>query len=191
MFEGGIQKGVYGYADYRRRNLLIKTIICAAISILFIVLGLIIFKTKLNYLMIPGMLMVLPFDNFAATFISMMKFRSAPGEQYAQVKNFEEQGMLLSDLVVVTEDGKRMYAEFAVIYRNGVIVYGSDKRWKTQDMDTHFNAKLRKRGLTIRLKAYHDFDEFLTRINGLEAADDETSKRRVELARETILLSCM
>lgn len=191
MFEGGIQKGCYGYADYRRKNLLIKALVCAAISVFFIVLGLIIYKKKLNYLMIPGMLMVLPFANFAATFISIMKFRSAPTERYAQVKNFETQGMLLSDLVVVTEAGKRMYAEFAVVYRNGIVMYGSDTRWKTQDMETHFNAKLRKRGLTIRLKAYHDFDEFLVRINGLEAAEDETSRRRVELARETVLLSCM
>ena len=191
MFDGGIQKGSYGYADYRRKNLMIKALVCAAASLLFIILGLVIFKTKRNYLMIPGMLMVLPFANFAATYISMMKFKSAPKEQYAQVKNFETAGMLLSDLVVVTEAGKRMYAEFAVVYRNGIVMYGSDTRWKTQDMDTHFNGKLRSRGLTVRLKSYHDFSEFIARIDGLEPPDDETSKRRVELERETILLSCM
>ena len=69
--------------------------------------------------MIPGMLMVLPFANFMATFISWAKFRSAKPEQYAMVKNFEDSGMLLCDLAVVNEAGKRMFAEFAVIYRNG------------------------------------------------------------------------
>lgn len=191
MFGGGIEKGKYGYADYMRRNLLIKALVCAAFVILFIVLGLVIFHTKRNYLMIPGMLMVLPFANFMATFISWAKFRSAKPEQYAMVKNFEDSGMLLCDLAVVNEAGKRMFAEFAVIYRNGILMYGSDTRWKTQDMDTHFNTKLRSRGLTVRLKSYHDFDEFLARIDGLEPPEDETSKRRVELERETIINSCM
>ena len=191
MFDGGIEKGNYGYADYRRKNTLIKAIVCALISLLFIVVGLVIFKTKRNYLMIPGLLMVLPFANFMATYLSMVKFHTAPAERYAMVKNFEESGMLLSDLVVVNEAGKRMFAEFAVVYRNGILMYGSDERWKTQDMDTHFNAKLRSRGLTVRLRSYHDFDEFLERINGLEPPNDDTSRRRVELSRETILLSCM
>ena len=191
MFGGGIPKGTYGYADFQRRNLLIKALVCAAFVVLFIVLGLVIFHTKRNYLMIPGMLMVLPFANFMASYISWVKFHSAKPEQYAMVKNFEESGMLLCDLAVVNDAGKRMFAEFAVIYRNGVLVYGSDTRWKTQDMDTHFNAKLRSRGLTIRLRSYHDFDKFLARINGLEPPDDETSRRRVELARETLLNSSM
>ncbi len=191
MFGGGIPKGKYGYADYMRRNLLIKAIVCALFSALFVVLGLIIFKTKRNYLMIPGMLMVLPFANFMASYISWAKFHTAKPEQYAMVKNFEASDMLLCDLAVVNDAGKRMFAEFAVIYRNGVLVYGSDTRWKVQDMDTHFNAKLRSRGLTIRLKSYHDFDEFLARIDGLEPPEDETSKRRVELARDTLINSSM
>lgn len=191
MFGGGIPKGKYGYADYMRRNLLIKAIVCALFSALFVVLGLIIFKTKRNYLMIPGMLMVLPFANFMASYISWAKFHTAKPEQYAMVKNFEADDMLLCDLAVVNDAGKRMFAEFAVIYRNGVLVYGSDTRWKVQDMDTHFNAKLRSRGLTIRLKSYHDFDEFLARIDGLEPPEDETSKRRVELARDTLINSSM
>ena len=191
MFGGGIPKGKYGYADYMRRNLLIKAIVCALFSALFVVLGLIIFKTKRNYLMIPGMLMVLPFANFMASYISWAKFHTAKPEQYAMVKNFEADDMLLCDLAVVNDAGKRMFAEFAVIYRNGVLVYGSDTRWKVQDTDTHFNAKLRSRGLTIRLKSYHDFDEFLARIDGLEPPEDETSKRRVELARDTLINSSM
>jgi hypothetical protein len=191
MFGGGIPKGKYGYADYMRRNLLIKAIVCALFSALFVVLGLIIFKTKRNYLMIPGMLMVLPFANFMASYISWAKFHTAKPEQYAMVKNCEADDMLLCDLAVVNDAGKRMFAEFAVIYRNGVLVYGSDTRWKVQDMDTHFNAKLRSRGLTIRLKSYHDFEEFLARIDGLEPPEDETSKRRVELARDTLINSSM
>ncbi len=193
LFKGGISRGKYGYMDYRRKNLLIKAIISAAFAALFIVLGLIIFNTEKNYLMIPGMLMVLPFANFAASYFSVMKYRTADIEKYTMVKNYDDCGMLLCDLAVVTETGKRMYAEFAVVYKGGIVMYGSDKKWKTNDMETHFNQKLRARGLNIRLKAYHDFDEFLTRINAVDPADanDDAGRRREELARETVINSCM
>ena len=113
MMKEAIEKGHYGYIDRRKKNQLIKTLICAVVIVFLVGLGYMIFGTKLNFIMVPAMLMVIPMANFFVAFAGLVAFNTASAEHYAAVRAYDEQGMLLSDLVVVNTKGARMHAEFA------------------------------------------------------------------------------
>ena len=191
MMKPAIEKGCYGYIDRRQKNQFIKAMICAAVVAFFIILGLIIFGTKFNLLMVPGMCMVLPFANFFVSWIAVSKYITASPAMYENVQAFDEAGMLLSDLVFVDEKGSRYFCEFAVIYKNGIIVYSSEKKLQPYKVEVHVNDLLKRRGIPMRLKVFKDWNEFLQRIDGVEAATEEADTRRVELARETIINTCI
>ena len=191
MFEELFTPGTYGYIDYRKRKLLLASLICAAVIVGLIIVGLLIFHNIRNYVMIPAMLMVIPFANFAASFLAVMKFRSAPADRHAELMNFEEQGMLLTDLLVVTDRGKRNFMEFAVIARNAVIGCAATTDANRDALEIEINDKLKGRGLPMRLRVYRDYAEFLQRIEGIEPPQTEEEERFAELAKETIVHCCM
>ena len=183
-------RGKYGYINIRKKSLLLKSVLCLSLMAVLLLIGFLIFHNIRNVLMIPGMLMVIPLANYVASYAAVMKFRSGTEDQYSMLAHFYEQDMLMADLLFVTEDGKRYLCEFAVIYKGGVVAYASDSSWKPYVVESHVNSLLKKRGVGMNLKIYHDFDEFLKRINGIEPASDEDG-RRIELARETIINTCM
>ena len=169
MMKEAIEKGHYGYIDRRKKNQLIKTLICAVVIVFLAGLGYMIFGTKLNFIMVPAM---------------------ASAEHYAAVRAYDEQGMLLSDLVIVNAKGARMHAEFAVVYKNGVIAYSYSRKWKPGDIELTINDILQRRGIPMRMKVYSSWEEFMERINGLEAPDSE-SEKRVSMAKEAVLSACL
>ena len=190
MMKEAIEKGHYGYIDRRKKNQLIKTLICAVVIVFLAGLGYMIFGTKLNFIMVPAMLMVIPMANFFVAFAGLAAFDTASAEHYAAVRAYDEQGMLLSDLVVVNAKGARMHAEFAVVYKNGVIAYSYSRKWKPGDIELTINDILQRRGIPMRMKVYSNWEEFMERINGLEAPDSE-SEKRVSMAKEAVLSACL
>lgn len=83
-----------------------------------------------------------------------------------------------------------MHAEFAVVYKNGVIAYSYSRKWKPGDIELTINDILQRRGIPMRMKVYSSWEEFMDRINGLEAPDSE-SEKRVSMAKEAVLSACL
>ena len=74
-------RGRYGYIDAHRKSQLLKAVICGAIVLLLLILGVLIWGSKKNWLMIPAMLMVIPTANFFVAFAAFAKFHTAPKEK--------------------------------------------------------------------------------------------------------------
>ena len=186
-----IERGCYGYIDRRKHNQLIKAILCALVVAFLVALGIFIFGTKLNIIMLPAMLMVIPFANFFVAFVGLAQYHTAPAERYEKLKAYEDSGLLLSDLVMVNEKGRRIHAEFAIVYRNGVVLFGEGGQQDLYKMEVPINDIMKRKGIPMRAKAYSDWDEFLERINGVEMPADDTERRRVELAKEAVISLCI
>ncbi|MCJ7834488.1 hypothetical protein MUB23_03630 [Cuneatibacter sp. NSJ-177] len=186
-------RGRYGYIDAHRKSQLLKAVICGAIVLLLLILGVLIWGSKKNWLMIPAMLMVIPTANFFVAFAAFAKFHTAPKEKYELLGNFENQDMLLSDLILVDEKGRRMPVEFAVVYKNGVVAFSSvcGKRFRSEDAEIPVNDVLKRRGIPMRMKLYSNWDEFLERIDKVEMAGDESEKKRIDLAKEAVISTSM
>ena len=183
-------RGKHGYIDMRKKSLLIRMLLCAGLFAVLLLIGYLIFHNIRNILMVPAMLMVIPLANFVASYAAMYRFRTGSEEQYSMLAHYYEQGMLMSDLIFVTEDGSRYMCDYAVIYRGGIVGYASDATWRPNIVESHVNGLLRKRGVPLNLKIYNDFDEFLKRIDGVTPPAEEDA-RNIELARETIINTCM
>ena len=186
-----ITRGTYGYIDYKKKSNLIKAAILALIIILFAVIGIIIYGNLKNLFMLPSLLTVIPFANFAASYFAMVKFKTADIELYSMLKNYDDAGMLMSDLIIVDADGKRYGCDFAVFYKGGIVGYSSTTTDLKYKPESHINDTLKKRGVNLRFKIYNDFNDFLKRINGVEAAISDAEERSIELAKETFINSSM
>lgn len=183
MINEKIQRGTYGYIDYRKKNLGIKSLIIGAFVVVIGIIGYIIFGTIRNYLMIPSMISVIPFANSFATFVAVFKFRTEPADRYSMVRNFDDEGMLLSDLIIVDKDGKRFPVPFAVIHSSGITAYSynTENNYKPE---IQINDTLKNRGLNYRIKIETDFDTFISKLeNVYEIEDKDTSN----LVRETLI----
>lgn len=185
-----IERGTYGYINQRKKKQLTYAICCAVAVVFLVVLGLMIYHTKKNIIMVPALMMVIPMANFLVTYLALAQYDSGSKEQYQMLKAFEEQDMLLSDMVIVNDKGARMFMSFAIVYKNGVIGFGKGRKWTSGDMETVVNVVLRRRGIPMRLKMYSDWNEFLERIQGLEMPDED-SEKRITLAKEAILSLCL
>ena len=184
-------RGTYGYVDYRKKNQLIKALAVGAIMGILILIGYLIFGNIKNYLMIPTMLLVIPFANFLVVFFAVLPFRTAPKELYTELKNFADADMLMSDLIVVDEKGARYFCEFAVVYAGGVFAYSSNGKWRPEKVEIPINEKLSKRGITGRIKCYKGWEDFLAALDGAPAPATESELEMSRLTKETIINICM
>lgn len=187
MLNEKITRGQYGYIDYKKKNLGIKSLVIGLFILVLCIIGLIIFGTIKNYIMVPSMVSVIPFANVFASFCAMFKFNTASPDKYSMVRNYEDAGMLLSDLIIVDADGKRFPCEFAVVYKGGVVVYSETVTNEKYKPESYMNEIFRKHGIGMRLKIYNDFDEFLKRIDGITISTDDVDTKTIELAKETII----
>ena len=64
------------------------------------------------------------------------------------------------------------------------------RKWKPGDIELTINDILQRRGIPMRMKVYSSWEEFMERINGLEAPDSE-SEKRVSMAKEAVLSACL
>lgn len=188
MLSDRLRPGTYGYVDYKKRKLALFSLVLAFFIAALITAGLLIFGTVKNLLMVPALLCVIPFANFFANLAALIRIHSAGADQYSMVRNFEEPGMLLSDLVVVDGDGKRHFFAFAIIHASGIAAYAPAKLKERFRPEAHITDLLKKRGVTTSFKIYEDFDSFLKAVNGLKPCADE---KRAELIKETLILTCM
>ncbi len=185
-------RGHYGYIDVHKKAQLVKTVIGASIVLALIVVGYLLMG-KRNWLMIPAMLTVIPTANAFVAYAAFAKFHTAPREKYQTLGNFENAGMLLSDLVLVDDKGKRMPVEFAVIYKNGIVAWSSycGSRFRPEAAEIPVNDTLKRRDIPMRMKVYGDWEEFLRRIDQVEPAGDEAESKRIQLAREAVISRSM
>lgn len=189
MLNEKISRGTYGYIRYKKNNYGIKALVIAVFMLVLAAVGYLIYGTFRNLIMVPTMVSVIPLANMAACYFAMVRFKTAPLSQYAMLKNFDDAGMLLSDLIIVDSAGKRHLVDFAVVYKGGIVGYSSDSEENKNAPQDHINSLLKKRGVPLTFRIYKDFDEFLKRIDGIPAAED--GGRGTELATETIINSCM
>ncbi len=189
LFNFGKAKGIYGSINNRKKTHIIISVCLLALIGILILIGYLVFGNFTNIIMLPALLIAIPFANFVATLFAIIKFKSAEPEKYAMMRHFDEAGMLLSDMVIVDSDGKRYYCEFIVIYKNGIVAYTTSK-FRPQTLEIYVNDMMKHHGVGLNIKVYTDWDAFLSRIDGAEAPDEE-SKRKCELAQETLLLSSM
>ena len=192
LFHNPYEKGQYDYLPYRKKQQLLAALICFFFVAAFVVAGLLIFKDRKNILMIPGVLMVLPFANFFVTYLALTGYKLLSPERRAQVKAFEDAGMGLYHLVYVDEKGKRQYLDHTVVYQNAIVAYCSKlKPERKVPVETDCILRLKKKNINMRLKIYADWESYQQRLADIEPAVPEEDVPKVEKAEELLTGMCL
>ena len=186
-----MEKGQYGYLLYKKKHNLHMTLFCVAAVLALMGLGMIIFRTRFNLLMVPAMLCVIPMANYLVAWLALARFTPLEAQKQAQLTEYEAAGMLLNDLVIVDEKGKRAGLPAAVMYKGGIVGYQPDARDSKDAVEITVNDTLKRRGIPMRIKVYRDWDEFCTRLSEVPAQVEEDSVRCLELARTAVLSVAM
>ena len=188
-----IPKGTFGYIKSRRKRQLVFALLCCVPIVVLLLAGVIIYKTKLNILTVPAMLMVIPMANFLVAFFALLNMDYASPAQHDQLAGWEQEGMLLSDLVFVDEKGRRIPCAFAVVYAGGIVAYTG---WQTghyrkEQVEIPVNDLMKRKGYPARMKAYTSWEEFADRLSTVPAPADDAEIHRVKMIQEAVLSLCL
>ena len=192
LFFNDAQKGQYDYLAKRRRQQLTFAVVCFVLMAAIVGAGLLIYRKRANILMIPGLLMALPFANFLVTYIAIANGKPVSPEKREILKPYEEGGMLIYHLHEVDEKGKRHYLDCVLVYQGGAVAYGSLlKEEEKKACEDDVTVRLKKKGLPMRLKIYPDWEAFRTRIAEVEPFVPEDEAAKVEKTEEALLGLCL
>ena len=193
VFKNPNYKGSYEYLAARRRQYMAYAILCALLVAGFFLLGWFLTHTRKNIFILPALFSVIPFANFVSAYIAMSSGASyLDEEKRAAVRRFEEAGMLYYHLMYCDEKGKRQFLDCVVFYQGGIVAYCSKlKAERKTDVESDCITRLKKKGTSMRLKIYTDWDEFAARIANVEAVVPEEDAKKVERAEEQFLNLCL
>ena len=186
-------KGSYEYLAARKRQYLAYAVLCALGVAGFFLLGWFLTHTRKNIFILPALFCVIPFSNFVSALIAMSSGASyLPGDKREQVQRFEDAGMLYYHLMYCDEKGKRQFMDCVVFYQGGIVAYCSKQKVERKtDIESDCITRLKKKGTSLRLKIYTDWDEFTKRIGEIEAVVPEDEAKKVEKAEEQFLNLCL
>ena len=193
IFKNPNYKGSYEYLAARKRQYLAWAVIFALLDAGFFLLGWLLTHTRKNIFILPALFSVIPFANFVSALIAMSSGASyLPADRRETVRRFEEAGMLYYHLMYCDEKGKRQFLDCVVFYQGGIVAYCSKlKAERKTDIESDCITRLKKKGTTLRLKLYTDWDEFAARVSDIEDAVPEDEAKKVEKAEEQFLNLCL
>ena len=193
IFKNPNYKGSYEDLAARKRQYSAYAVLCALGVAGFLALGFLIAHTKKTILILPALFCVIPFSNFVSALIAMSAGASyLPEDKRAVVQRFEDSGMLYYHLMYCDEKGRRQFLDCVVFYQGGIVAYCSNlKAERKADIESDCIVRLKKKGTSLRLKLYTDWDEFRERIAGIEAEVPEEDAKKVEKAEEQFLNLCL
>ena len=193
VFKNPNYKGSYEYLAARKRQYMAYAILCALLVAGFLLLGWLLTHSRRNIFILPALFSVIPFSNFISAYIAMSNSASyLPADKRAVVQRFEDAVMLYYHLMYCDEKGKRQFMDCVIFYQGGIVAYCSKlKAERKTDIETDCITRLKKKGTTLRLKLYTDWDDFAARIAEIEDAVPEEEKKKVERAEEQFLNLCL
>lgn len=192
FFSNPYQKGQYEYLNARKTQQMRFTLCCAFLVLAFVLAGILIYHTQKNILTVPGVLMVLPAANFLVTYLALGKGKAMDQAKREQLKIYEDNGLALFHLMYVDEKGKRHFLEHTVVYQNAIVAYApSVKAEQRVPLESDCIMRLRKKGLSLRLKLYADWAEYLERVAEIAPEVPEEQVKTVERAQSLLLDMCL
>ncbi len=193
IFTNPYQKGQYEYLASRRRQQLAFGAVCAAVAAAFVIAGRLIYHKSANLLMIPGLLMTLPFANFFVTWLAIASGRVLAKERREHLKQYEESGMVLYHLFPVDAKDRIMYLTAVVCYQGGLAAFSDAKKAeeKKKECESDIIVRMKKKGVPLRLKIYTDWDAFCARLADIAPEVPAGETVLVEKAEEILTGMCL
>lgn len=183
-----LKKGTYGYINaYRRVRLHISLLWAGIIAALFIA-GLIIFKTKLNFVTMAAVLLVLPAAKAWIAMIVMLPYRSDDKSRYDCIQAMMEgkTAEVFSDIVLTRYEGSMMLS-VVVCYNDNLFAYAPKQKKSTAEIKKYLDEIIANAGLSTKSKVYGDFGKYKAAIEALAAKEDIKGKNMKALKEQLFI----
>lgn len=186
-----IEKGEYGYLNYRKKRLGIVTLLCFCMVAAFFLIGYLTTKTRNNIMTIMAILSVLPTAKFASSFLALLPHKAASKEQFERVKGHADKVKLLSDLVITTGE-KTLPTLFMAIHNSSVCGYAEAENYDTAHAEKFLTKNLMANGQKATVKIFKDEKSFLNRLDAMkQVGTDEKQQKKDERIGEILLTLVM
>lgn len=162
-----IEKGCYGYRNRRTAKNAALSVLIFVILLLLVNAGRKIGGTAGMIILFLGILTALPLANTLSPLIALGRFRTPDRAFYDRVKQYENRGLMMYDLVFPTE--KKAFPADALLVRDGcVLVYIPEKtRGIEKESKQHLERQLRLGKAPCTVHSYTDFTQFLKALDRL------------------------
>ena len=162
-----VEKGQAGYLNYKKNNDIFFSVVISTIAIIVLIVGLLLYKTRLNYLTIVSILIFLPAARRLVYAIIRLRFKSF---DLTKAKEYDKKFphlRLIYDLVFSTE--KEFY-HIDVMTISGGKIYAYSKSLKDIDNTKNYLLSVLKKNniFGYDIKIYLNQKDFEDRLDGLD-----------------------
>lgn len=180
-----IDKGEYGYVDYRKKLQGIITLVGFAIVSAIFLTGFLVTKTKNNIATVMAIVTVIPVAKFMVSWLMYVRFKTPDKQEYDRIKAAGDKLILLSDCVMVCKD-KNLYVKYAIITDTCIYCYTENDMFDTKYFEENITAFIKSCGDTVSVKLIKDFDLFHKRAESLNNL--EFKEKKAERIKEEFLI---
>lgn len=170
-----VEKGQYGYIEYRKKVQLIKVLIVLAIIAALLIAGIIIYGTRNNICTVIAIISVLPMAKFLVTLLVVVKHKKPDERCYQELKEAGDKLILLSDCIMSCKD-KVVYVDFAIVTDSCIYCYTKDSQFDVAYFEKNVAEFIKSCGDTVNVKLLKDFESFKKRVQSLNHVEYKEKK---------------
>lgn len=186
------QVGEFGYLDYIKKKNILKTVIAFAVVFAVLIAGIIIFKTKTNYMTVLSVVLVLPAAKMAVACYIAVTHKGCDEATHNEV--LAEAGKLTSLFDCIVSNSKKPIGVSAVVVTDSCICAYTTEKADKNLFETSVTEFLKADKLNVNVTLYDNKEQFLNRIRKMATNFDMDNKHladKMEWNTKTFLNMCI
>lgn len=168
-----IDKGEFGYIEYRKKVAIIRTAICLAIVLIVFFTGLFIYNSQKSIFSIIAAVLCLPTGWSGVNLIMFLKAKSCSSADYKKIQE-NKGGLLIHYDHIITSYDKNYYIAASTVLDKNICALAADKDMEESDCEKHIKKMMAGSGYSsYSIKVFTDTDKFCNRLKQLDKLREE------------------
>lgn len=159
-------KGTYQYINREKKRRIIRTLLFFLIPAIIFMVGMLIYKDRLNLLTVAAVLLALPACKQLVGVIMIMMYHSTDEQTYRQTEAHKGSLTMVYE-TVLTNYEKNTFVDVFAICGNQVIGFSGDPKADLKYAEEHTQKILHHNGYKVNVKIFKDFHPFLERLDSM------------------------
>lgn len=180
-----IDKGSFGYLEYRKNIQIIKAGIGIILAFSILLGGFLVCGTKNNICTVIATILALPTAKFMVTLLIVIKYKSPDAAQYNSITTLGSNLLTLCDCVMSCKD-KITFCPYVIVTDTCIYCYSTDDKIDKDFFETSISDFIRSCGDECPVKLFKDYNTFEKRIKSLNNL--EYNRKKAERIKEAFLI---
>lgn len=186
-------KGEFGYLNYKKKLNFIIAAAALLIIIAVFITGLVIFKSRNNYMTLVATVLVLPWAKLAVAYFILIPHKACTQDIHEKLEQSKKEMSSIYDVVV--SNSKKPIGVCAMAFTDSTVVALSLDKAPDKDLfEKSLKDFLKNDKLNATVTLYTDTNSFLKRVSNLASnfdATDENKTDRMGYIKNSTLNMCL